>query len=619
MGDFHIHGQGMLAKLRDGEISADQNLALVQTRTDSGRVWELIEVNEKDLQKIAETAQGAVFGTDLTDLLKAVANGEKVMPPKFRGKAFKGLTKNAKFRNISRLIPGMESVEHRQSREKVSGAKRRAYESAKIIGKGLSKIQAQGYSGRIVGQDQGDHPYWLREIVFRDSPTVGAQVNIISEGWRQDKGTSLSISEWEASKRKEWDESSSELEFLPWVAKETWNSKEKAAWQKAHPGVDFDEQNFTEWKEQQVDKVLILPTWLLKELSGKSSDKEFSEWRQDVIKSRTENWEKFKDETGLDISFEDHERLEFAHSISGSLLSSRQGILTHTWKSSGSTVSFPDYVRKLKWAQETKSGKTKESFEVWNNSQNEALVRRYEGSGLPISFKDYQAQQDVSILNEPAPFILLNEQQRAVYRTSCDAGKLTRNAKPFNTAHEKTLHSGPEYAIFVIGPDQDLYAASHIGGVFHHSSFLGEGAVMAGGEIKTNQDGSIVELSSKSGHYRPTDEENLFMLNYFRDKGVDLSQVKFTAFGAKGGTEEYNALKYLTHLEHKGDIEVLKGKIEKGKKHIERLKKQRDSCKRGKAGRAKKRSLSEQIDIHQQRLAKLEKQLAEDTKKYAPR
>jgi hypothetical protein len=602
--------QGMLAKLRDGDISNDHNLALVQKNTESGRVWELREVDEEDLKEINETAQAAVSGTDLTELLKAVANGEKVMPPKFQGKAFQELTKSAKFRNISRLIPGMESVEHQRSREKVSGAKQRVYESAKIIGRGLSKIQAQGYSGRIVGQDQGDHPYWLREIVFRDSPTIGAQVSIIADGWKQDKATTLSISEWETSKRKEWSESGTDLEFLPYVAKETWDSREKEAWQKDHPGDDFDEKNFAEWKEQQVDTVLILPTWLLKEFSGKSNDKDFAEWRGDVIKSRTENWEKFKGETGLDISFEDHERVEFAHSLSGSLLSSRQGILTHAWKDSGSSDSFPDYVRKLKWSQETDSGKTTETFDTWNKSQNEALVRRHEGSGLPISFENYQAQQDDSILNEPAPFILLNEEERAVYRTTCDAGKLTRNAKPLNTAHEKTLHSGPEYAIFVIGPDQDLYAASHIGGVFHHSSFLGEGAVMAGGEIKTREDGTIVELSSKSGHYRPTDEENLFMLSYFKDKGVDLSQVKFTAFGAKGGTEEYNAAKYLHHLQHKGDITVLNGKIEKAKGHIAHLKEQHSHCKRGKSGRAKKRSLSDQIDIHEKRLAELEKEVA---------
>ena len=125
MGDgiFRVspESHGMIAKLRDGEISADRNLALVQKNTESGRTWELVEIAEKDLKEITAIAQMVVSGTDLTDLLKAVANGEREMPPKFRSKAFQELTKSAKFRNISRLIPGMESVDHQRSREKIFG------------------------------------------------------------------------------------------------------------------------------------------------------------------------------------------------------------------------------------------------------------------------------------------------------------------------------------------------------------------------------------------------------------------------------------------------------------------------------------------------------------------
>lgn len=545
--------QGLIAKLKDGDISAEKNLILVLTTTSTGRIWTLKMANEKNLTQITKTAQKSLYGKDLTDLLRAVANGDKVLPQKFQEKDFQELTKNPKFRNISRLIPGMESPEHRLSREKVSGAKQRVYKSAKIIGKGLSKINKQGYAGRVVGQGQGDHPYWLREIVFRDTPTVGAKVDIIADGWRQDKDSNLSISEWETDKRNEWNESSSDLEFLPWVAKNTWDQKEKDAWKAAHPGEGFDEKKFSEWKLGQEDKVLILPTWLLKEISGNKTGEEFKNWRDEVIKSRKEGWGKFKDETGLNISFEEHERLAFQHSNSGSVQNFTHWILKKSWKDSQSNEPFSKFVRTVQWNHQTKTGKTTDSFEVWSQSQDEILMSRYKGSNLPISFEEYQKQQDDSILNEPAPFVLLNEKERKIYETTCEKGKLQRNKKPFNTAHEKTLHSGSEYAIFVIGPDQDLYAGSHIGGVFHHSSFLGEGAVLAGGEIKTNEDGLIIELSSKSGHYRPTAEENLFMLTYFENRGVDLSKVKFTTYNSKGGTEEHNALDYLKNLKKKSN------------------------------------------------------------------
>ena len=169
---------------------------------------------------------------------------------------------------------------------------------------------------------------------------------------------------------------------------------------------------------------------------------------------------------------------------------------------------------------------------------------------MPLSFEKWRAQQDDSILVEPSPFIHLNTDEREIYRTTCENGTLKRNGHAFDTSFEKTLHSGNGYAIFVIAPDHNLYSGSHIGGVFHHSSFLGEGATVAAGEIKTDPNGKIVELSSKSGHYRPKDSQNLYMLKYFQDRGADLSTIKFTFYGTEGKTEERNAHEYLEGLEH---------------------------------------------------------------------
>ena len=169
----------------------------------------------------------------------------------------------------------------------------------------------------------------------------------------------------------------------------------------------------------------------------------------------------------------------------------------------------------------------------------------------PVTFEEWKAQQDDSVWLESKPFIVLGEKERQAYQTACKDGHVMRFEQPYNTQFEKTWTSGSGYGIFVIGPEGNLYCGSHVKDLFHHSSFLGDAATVAAGEIKTNPDGTIVELSNKSGHYRPSDAQNLFLLRYFRDHGVDLSKVIFTNLSAEGKSESRNALEYLTELEKK--------------------------------------------------------------------
>lgn len=232
--------------------------------------------------------------------------------------------------------------------------------------------------------------------------------------------------------------------------------------------------------------------------------------------------------------------------------------ITATVERLGSVDDFPTYARKLQWESQTKAQKTDKPFEEWNTAEDSTLHARHKGSHLPLTFEQYQKQQNDGILVEPAPFINLSPTERKAYETTCANGKLVRNGHPLNTGFEKTLHSGEGYAIFVIGPNDDLYCGSHIGGVFHHSSFLADGATAGAGEIKTDQDGKIIELSSKSGHYRPTNAQNLHTLHYFKDRGVDLN-IKFTFYDTNGKTQERNAQEYLDELEHiraLGEIDV---------------------------------------------------------------
>ena len=59
----------------------------------------------------------------------------------------------------------------------------------------------------------------------------------------------------------------------------------------------------------------------------------------------------------------------------------------------------------------------------------------------------------------------------------------------------------------------------------------------------------IVELSNRSGHYFPSDLQNLYMLKYFKERGADLTKVKFLLLNSDFKTEERNAFEYLQELE----------------------------------------------------------------------
>lgn len=84
-----------------------------------------------------------------------------------------------------------------------------------------------------------------------------------------------------------------------------------------------------------------------------------------------------------------------------------------------------------------------------------------------------------------------------------------------HTEDMETHFTGKGWGIFVCSPDRKLYVHSHHAGVHHHSSFLGGGAVLAAGEVVVNQ-GTVLVVTAKSGHYKPTPENILNFVQVFR-------------------------------------------------------------------------------------------------------
>jgi hypothetical protein len=80
-------------------------------------------------------------------------------------------------------------------------------------------------------------------------------------------------------------------------------------------------------------------------------------------------------------------------------------------------------------------------------------------------------------------------------------------------------------AMYVVGPDQTFHATSQVVYEKHHSSILAGGAVIGAGECKI-ENGELVMISNKSGHYKPSKENMLDVLRVLQRQNVQLSGVK---------------------------------------------------------------------------------------------
>jgi len=85
-------------------------------------------------------------------------------------------------------------------------------------------------------------------------------------------------------------------------------------------------------------------------------------------------------------------------------------------------------------------------------------------------------------------------------------GSITQGGQPYDTSAMYSKFKGDGFAIYVMSQDGRFYSTSHKIGLFHHSSFLGGGAVAGAGEIQV-VGGTVQYITNKSGHYTPGDKE----------------------------------------------------------------------------------------------------------------
>ena len=120
----------------------------------------------------------------------------------------------------------------------------------------------------------------------------------------------------------------------------------------------------------------------------------------------------------------------------------------------------------------------------------------------------------------------LNANERADYKLTIKDGKLyDAKGKLFDTRGAKSLHrSGTDKAIFVMDKNGNIFASNkHELGKFHHSSFLAGKPVASAGEL-TVRNGILHEVTSRSGHYRPTSNQTQQFINNLTTQKTNLSK-----------------------------------------------------------------------------------------------
>ena len=306
-------------------------------------------------------------------------------------------------------------------------------------------------------------------------------------------------------------------------------------------------------------------------------------------KEQKDKWTKFKEFPGAsNISFRKYMEWHLRYKESGNPDSEENWMLHKVWEEARSSEKppitmqkrefnflrvsdFVTYFQKICFCKEMAkmggvgvrvwwdrySSDVEEGFVQWIAKKECEIRDRFSKTHLPVELFDrWRQQQDDSPWMPPRPFVALDEKQRVMYSTKVESGRLFRNGFPYDSGSDHSIfHKGQGIGIFVVGPDEELYCGGHVIDVFHHSSFFGSGAVLCGGEIGTDENGQITFLSNKSGHYTPTEEQNVQMLEWFERRGVNLDEVLFTCFHV--GSEkplEMNARAYLNESKHRAEI-----------------------------------------------------------------
>lgn len=189
----------------------------------------------------------------------------------------------------------------------------------------------------------------------------------------------------------------------------------------------------------------------------------------------------------------------------------------------------------------------------FHSSAMESLFKVWKETDTDLDFETWIKKE---FPDHPLPpLAYLDKNERKEYLVSIQNGMLVSaddNKTPKDTTEYNSLFSGQGFAIFVLAPDSSLYIGEHKIGKFHHSSFLSGAPTLSAGEIKTNSEGKILCVTSKSGHYRPSKAELVNILSHLESHGVNLKDVVVKELSKHNVTAYYN--NGAEYVENRGDL-----------------------------------------------------------------
>lgn len=192
-------------------------------------------------------------------------------------------------------------------------------------------------------------------------------------------------------------------------------------------------------------------------------------------------------------------------------------------------------------------------YHPWGRPVFERPLLEWRRSSTSVSFNDYcnATPSKKTYIESFARVCYLDEKQRKPFQIKIEDGRLYYQGELLNT---------PQDLAFVLGPDDQLYAAAHgstaseDGQIIKHSSFFSGAPIRAGGLFPKGSvhQGKIIDtINNKTGHYGkageidPSDptnrkgsgdgfftgvKENLRLARFFRKHGIATDNLSFHAY-----------------------------------------------------------------------------------------
>ncbi|TAL58699.1 MAG: hypothetical protein EPN84_12485 [Legionella sp.] len=166
----------------------------------------------------------------------------------------------------------------------------------------------------------------------------------------------------------------------------------------------------------------------------------------------------------------------------------------------------------------TKKSKESEDYRL------QALFDAGEILDVSNNYKSSDPENKVPMLFAPS---------RAKFRVHIFRGQFYQNGKLFNTESMTSHPNG--YASFTLNANGELSVFNHFrhkrinNDYFAHSSMNAGSPLVSAGELHI-KDGKLLMMSTGSGHYRPTLLSIYRTLQYFSQKGIDVSETEILTF-----------------------------------------------------------------------------------------